>query len=252
MSVEAVIALVTLAVGVPQGVVAIRQLKSDAAQRAGKPSRRGVALALSSAAFLTVGVLFGLVLADDPDAPEGSAAALGTTTASTSPSPSSTTTSAPGSSTAALTTTTSAEPAPEVTDLPMSVPPPGCGASAGVDVHLDSPERSVPGEKESKEADLEYDDCDGNVYPGSNGSAGLFADGPKPTREQCRGAALRNPIGDYRSIHGMPVGTVLCVVTDEGNVVAAVITALGAPWGDGPLDGPRQPTIGLAVTRWSS
>ncbi|WP_157619994.1 hypothetical protein [Saccharothrix sp. NRRL B-16348] len=29
-----------------------------------------------------------------------------------------------------------------VTDLAMSVPPPGCGASAGVDVHLDAPERA--------------------------------------------------------------------------------------------------------------
>jgi hypothetical protein len=134
----------------------------------------------------------------------------------------------------------------------MTVPPPGCGASAGVDVHLDDPARVVPGEKESPEADLEYDDCDGNIYPGSNGTAGLFTTGATPTREECEGAALRTSLGEYRSIHTMRVGNVLCVVTDENNIVAAVITKLGAPWGSGPIDGPRQPTISLSVTRWDT
>ncbi|NUT49599.1 MAG: hypothetical protein HOV94_20165 [Saccharothrix sp.] len=248
MSVEAVIALVTLAVGLPQGVVAVRQLRSDATRREGRPSPRGVALALSSAVFLGIGLVFGIALASGPDREPGTASAQSTTASDRT----TTTTSATSTTITTTTNTASAEPGPAVADLAMTVPPPGCGSSAGVDVHLDAPERSVPGEQESPEADLEYDDCDGNVYPGSHGSAGLFTAGPKPTREECRGAALRNSIGEYRSIHTMAVGTVLCVVTDEDNVVAATITALGAPWADGPDDGPRQPTIALSLTRWSS
>ncbi|MBW4722426.1 hypothetical protein [Saccharothrix obliqua] len=132
----------------------------------------------------------------------------------------------------------------------LTVPTPGCGASAGVDVHLDDLPRSVPGEKESPQADLEYDDCGGNIYPGSAGSVGLFTAGTTPTKQECEAAALRNSIGSERSIHTMKVGDVLCVVTDEKRVAAAVIAALGAPWGP-PEDKP-QPTISLQVTRWEA
>ncbi|MFC0624197.1 hypothetical protein [Kribbella deserti] len=111
--------------------------------------------------------------------------------------------------------------------------------------------RVIPGELESPEADLEYDDCDGGIYPGSRGSLGLLAAGTPLTRASCEAAALRKPIGDSRSVHTMKVNDVLCAVTDEKKVAAAVIKKLGAPWGDGPSEGPRQPTIYLAVTRWA-
>ncbi|SDC26092.1 hypothetical protein SAMN05216174_101720 [Actinokineospora iranica] len=240
----------TLLVSVPQGIVAVRQLTSRNSADAGGKPRRGVRWAVSAVVFFVVGIAAFAAMSADSNPPAAeSGKDKAQPTGSAAPPSVSSPPSAGESATTTLDSPRPVEPAPVKDEI--TVPPPGCGASAGVDVHLDDPIQVTPGEKESAQADLEYDDCDGNIYPGSQGAVGLFTEGPTPTRDQCEAAARRDPIGDYRSIHTMRTGQVLCVITDENTVVAAEIRKLGPPFGQ-VSDSKPQPTITLALTRWPS
>jgi hypothetical protein len=241
----AIAGVLSLLIGVPQGVVALKAMKSAAPTDPVRAHRRRRMLFVAGGLLiLGVGLLVGSWMGGDSEkrATETSTPLPATTTAPTSSTP-------PSSSSPSSTSPTTTS-APAGTPFEVSVSPPGCGASSGVDVHLDDPIRVEPGEKESKQADLEYDDCEGNLYPGSNGAVGIFTGGPSPARGDCEAAARRNPIGETRSIHTLKTGTVLCFVTDEGNVAVATITALGAPFKSGGDGSPQQPTITLAGTRW--